>query len=338
MRITLATILAIAPLAGPSCVMAQNGVQLVSNEADRSVLFLDATTGRVLGRAPTPKGPHEITVSHDGKLAYVADPGGGPGSEPGNSIVVLDTIPTRTVRAVYPVCERPHDSRLSPDGSKLWVACAPEKAIVELDARSGRILRRLPTPADGGWFVEALPNTTRLYTPHLEGKMLSVTEITSEISHQVFSGTTQFGVAASPNGKEIWVSDADEGKLVVVDATSNKTVGAVALPAAIAADGTRAPAFARLRFTPDGRAVGVVVGTKFLLVDARRRAILWSVEMPYAGKVLALSGDARFAFVSHPENNAVSRIDLRARKVVQQFPTGKQPDGLAWVSRAQPVK
>ncbi len=333
MRIKLATKLAAALLAVTPFAMAQDGVLLVSNVGDRCVLFLDAATGRVLGRAPTPKGPHEITVSHDGKLAYVADPGGGPGTEPGNSIVVVD-IPSRTVRAVYPVCDRPHDSRLSADGSLLWVACAPEKAIVELDARTGKILRRLPTPADGGWFVETLPNGTRLYTPHLEGKMLSVNERGTGKSQTVYSGTTQFGVASSPNGKEIWVSDADEGKLVIVDVVSGETVSPVALPVAAAADGTRAPAFSRLRFAPDGRTVAVVLRSKFLVVDAHRRAILWSVEMPHAGKVLAISGDGRFAFVSHPENDAVSRIDLRTRNVTQQFPTGKQPDGVAWVARA----
>lgn len=311
---------------------AQTGsVLLVSYSAERKVAALDATTGRLLALMPTPKGPHEITISRDGAFAYVADSGAGPGSPPGDSIVVLD-LKTRTVKNVFPACDRPHDTRISSDGKLLWVACGPEKAIVEMDARTGKILRKIDLGLDGGWFVETTPDEQKFYVPHLEGKALTVTRRASGESRAVYSGSTQFGVAVSPDGREIWASDSDEARLIIVETKGDTVVGSVDLPAPTArADGQRASAFSRLRFTPDGGSVMVVLGPRFILVNAKTRTIQWSVEMPYPGKVLTVSGDGRRAFVSHPGNDSVSVIGLAGQKVVGKFATGKQPDGVAWV-------
>ena len=53
--------------------------------------------------------------------------------------------------------------------------------------------------------------------------------------------------------------------------------------------------------------------------------------MPHEGKVVTVSGDSQRAFVSHPEADRVSVINLRNRTVERTFVVGKQPDGVAWV-------
>jgi DNA-binding beta-propeller fold protein YncE len=209
----------------------------------------------------------------------------------------------------------------------LWVACAPTQAILELDARTGQRRRTLKTNLDGGWFVEATPDGRKLYIPHLEGKAITVLDLASGVARALYSGSTQFGIAAAPNGREVWVSDSDRHQLTIV----NTATDTIAARVSLGPPPQGQPAFARLRFTPDGRSVAVVRGGQFLLLDAQTRALTASLDLPHAGKVLAISPDNRFAAVSHPGADRVSIIDLRARTVRSTFPTGKAPDGVAWV-------
>lgn len=321
-------------LAGPLPAHAQSpsGMVLVSYSGEHKVALIDAATGKVESLLTSGKGPHEITVSRDGTLAYVAISGTGPRGEPGNTITAID-LKQRAVKATFTLadCRQPHDTRLGRDGARLWVACAPAQAVLELDARTGEVLRTLKTNLDGGWFVEVTPDERKLYVPHLEGKALSVIDRKSGAARAIYSGSTQFGLAISPDGRQVWASDSDQHKLIIVDTRSDQVRGSISL-------GTPPRGqfgFARLRFTPDGRSVAVVRGASFLLVDARRRAIAWTVDLPHDGKVVAVSGDGRYAFVTHPGNDAFSVVNLTARKVLATHPTGKQPDGIAWVARPQ---
>jgi len=197
------------------------GLLLVSYNAERQVALIDLSTQKALVTLPSSGGPHEITVSRDGSLAYVADTGTGPGGGSGNSVVVLD-LKARRLMKTLTACEMPHDTRLSRDGRLLWVACAPMKAVLEMDATTGAVRKTWNTGLDGGWFVEVTPDDGKLYVPHLEGKALTVINRRRGDSRTIFSGTTQLGVAISPDGREVWVSDADENKLSIVDTSTDQ--------------------------------------------------------------------------------------------------------------------
>ena len=304
---------------------AAQGALLVSIIGERKVVMMDAGTGRVIAEMPVGTGPHEITVSRDGARAYVA-----PASEAADAVAVLD-LKARTVKGMLPGCARLHDTRISRDGKRLWIACGGEKAVAEVDVQAGKVLRKLDVKLDGGWFVEIAANERKVYVPHLEGKALTVTDLASGTSQTVYSSSEHLGIAASPDGREVWVGEGDPAKLNVVDTASDRVVASVNLPAPVGEDGKAQAALSRIRFTPEGRYVLVVMGTKFLVVDAKTRVVAWSMEMPHRGKVLTVSGDGRRAFVSHPSDDAISVIDLVARKVAAKLSTGKQPDGVAWI-------
>lgn len=322
-------LIAVLVLTFQSTVQAQeakgNGVLLVSLIGERQVAVINPVTQAVVARLPSPQGPHEITISPDGRLAYVADSGSGPNTPSGNSIIVLD-LRTLSVKSTFKTCETPHDTRVSRNGRVLWVACAPAKAVLELDAVTGAVRKTWDTKLDGGWFVEITPNDRRIFVPHLEGKSLSMIDRRTSQLRTLISGNTIFGVTVAPDGNDIWISDADENKLSIVNAATGNVTASVSLGAAK----TGQPSFSRLRFTPDGERVVVVRGSEFVIVDAERRAIVTTIQMPHAGKVVTISGDSRHAFVSHPANDSVSVINLVSRNVERTFVVGKQPDGIAW--------
>jgi len=305
-------------------------VLLVSLIGERQVAVIDPITQDVLAKLPSPQGPHEITLSPDGTLAYVADSGSGPNSPSGNSIVVLD-LRTLSVKRTFKVCESPHDTRVSRNGRILWVACAPSKAVLELDAATGAIRKTWDTKLEGGWFVEITPDDRKIFVPHLEAKALSMIDRSTSLVRMLFSGNTIFGVTVSPVGNEIWVSDADENRLSIVDTATGRLTAKISLGAAKKDQSS----FSRPRFTPDGERVVVVRGSEFMIVDVEQRSIVSTIEMPHAGKVVTISGDSRHAFVSHPAADSVSIINLINGNVERTFVVGKQPDGIAWALTPQ---
>jgi len=137
--------------------VARADVVVVASNAESTIVLVDPDTNRELARLPTGDGPHEVAVSPDGRFAYVADSGAGKG--PGRTITVVDLV-NRSIRTRFDLGQytSPHDLRVSADGTRLWVACAPAKVVLEVDAGTGTVRRVWSTGLDGGWMLAPSPD------------------------------------------------------------------------------------------------------------------------------------------------------------------------------------
>lgn len=303
---------------------ASGGTLLVSLSGDAQVALIDATTYQTIVMLPVDPGPHEIAVSRDARTAYVAISGTGPGGTPGKSVAVID-LRARSVRAFSEaICRQPHDVRVSRDAKLLWVACGPDQAVLELNARTGKLLRTLKTNVDGGWFVEASRNERRLFVPHLEGKSLTVIDRRDAATRNIPFAGAMAGIAIAPDGREVWAGYDDNGraKIAVLDAAGTKVIATI---------DTGVAAFPRMQFTPGGQRVVAVLGRTCVIVDVAGRAITSRIELPAAAKVVAIDGSGSRAFLTSPGSNQVFVIDVTSARLLTSFPVGKQPDSIAWV-------
>jgi DNA-binding beta-propeller fold protein YncE len=196
--------------------------------------------------------------------------------------------------------------------------------VLEVDARSGRIVRTWPTGAEGGWFVAVTPDERRLFVPHLEGERVTAVDRHSGETTVVASGGPQSGIDVSPGGAEVWVMAHEQQVINIFAAATGNVIDRFRLAS---------PEFGRLRFTPDGRRVVLVQGRRATVIDAAARAVLASIEMARAGKVVAVSPDGRSAAVSNPDDGHVTIIDLDERRVTASHRVGQAPDGIVWVRR-----
>jgi DNA-binding beta-propeller fold protein YncE len=296
---------------------------LVSLSGGDTVALIAADSGETVATFPVRPGPHELVVSRDSRLAFVANVGTGPGGVPGRTVSVLD-LSARTTRHTFDLgsCERPHDVRASSDSAILWVACAPSRAVLELDASSGSVRRTWSTPADGGWFVEATPDGRKLYVPHLEGKSLTAIDRDNGRVTTVASGGAMSGIGVTPDGREVWVVAHEQRRLHIIATDSNAIVGGLDLPVAD---------FGRIRFTADGRRVLLVQGSRLTIIDVSKRQPVATRDLPSAGKVIAVSPDASRAAITHPSENRVTVIDLTQSRAPLTFAVGPAPDGIAWL-------
>jgi YVTN family beta-propeller protein len=293
---------------------------LVASNAESSVAIVDAKTLREVARLPTGEGPHEVAVSPDGRLAYVANCGSA-----GTTVSVLDLV-SRTVRARFDLApHRPHDLTVSGDGSLLFVACAPSRSLLEVNAATGVTQKVWETGQEGGWMVTVSPDSRKLYAANYEGGSVSVIDRASGSVRTISLGAGPMGIDVSPNGRELWVANANANTITVVDVASDRLL-------ATFPSGDKGPV--RLRFTADGKRVVVPhdEGKSLVVFDAGKRSIVGRVALPVPPKVVALSGDGRTAYLSSPPAHSALVVDVRTLKVTAQIPVGKTPDGVAWAS------
>src|SRR6188768_889337 len=80
---------------------------IVLNKTDATLVKVDLVSGKILGTVPTGEGPHEVTVSADGRTAFVGNYGAqGPG---GNTISVIDLNAMKELKRVdVSPLRRPH--------------------------------------------------------------------------------------------------------------------------------------------------------------------------------------------------------------------------------------
>ena len=312
----LVVALALAPAAPQELV-------LVASNAESSVALIDAKTLREVARLPTGEGPHEVAVAPDGRTAYVANC-----ASAGTTVSVIDLV-GRTVRTRFDLApHRPHDLTVSRDGSLLFVACAPSRALLEVDAATGAIRKVWETGQEGGWMVTAAPDARKIYAANLEGGSVSVVDRKAGTVRTLTFTAGMMGMDVAPNGRELWVANLNTNTITVVDVASDRVL-------ATFPSGGTAPV--RLRFTADGKRVVVPHDeSKSLVVfDVAKRSIVGRIDLPVPPKVLALSGDGRTAYLSSPPANTALVVDLAGMKVSAQVPVGKTPDGVAWTSRTK---
>jgi DNA-binding beta-propeller fold protein YncE len=287
------------------------GLLVIASMGESKVALVDGATHATLAVLDTGKGPHEVRVAPDGQSAYVAA---------GRTITAVD-LGRGQVRANFDLGSfSAHDIRVSRDGSRLWAACAGAQAVLELDARTGEILNKYTTGQQGSWFVEVTPDERKLYTPNLEGQSVSVIDRATGAVKTLPFGYPVYGIDITPDGKHVWVTGRD---VAIIDTATDEVVATVDAPE----DDT-----GRLRLTSDGRTAVVALAKALAVFDVETRRLRGVAELAASPKVLTLSGDGRRAFLTNPDDQSVSVVDVVAARQVGTFATGPRPDGIGWVN------
>src|SRR5437867_3985873 len=125
---------------------------------------LDLERGRILGIAPTGRGPYGIRLSPDEKIAYVANKGEGGNGQKGATFAAIDTttmaIRREQLSCPEGLCQADHIV-LSPDGKELWIS-NNLGSISVFDRETLKMLTTIQTPKlgdpHGGTFVQVAPD------------------------------------------------------------------------------------------------------------------------------------------------------------------------------------
>jgi YVTN family beta-propeller protein len=290
-----------------------NGVVVVAMSALDSMALLDAHSLEHIATLPVGRNPHEIAAHPGGRRAYVANAGT-------NSVSVIDLTNRPRVSATWtlPDSISVHDVAVSADGRVVWAASGQQNVVLALDAQTGRVRQRYPLRLPGGWMLETGGPSGSIVIANLEGGAVTLLRPNGE---QVsFTGTTgEIDAAATPDRTEIWSANVQTGALTIFSASGQ-----------IISKSVIGQRVSRLRFTPDRRtAVIVTIGDSTVhKFDLRSRRPTASLQLSGDPKVLALSGDGRRAYVTHPNRNLLTMIDLASMTVLRVINVPGIPDGV----------
>jgi YVTN family beta-propeller protein len=135
------------------------------------------------------------------------------------------------------------------------------------------------------------------------------------------------GIDISPDDKEVWVANAGDGTVSVIETATSKVIHTFDV---------RTKHANRLKFTPDGKLalISDPATDELVIVDVATRAITKMLNVGRNPGGILIVPDSSRAYVALAGDNAVAIIDLHTLEVSGKIETGQGPDGLAW--SAQP--
>jgi YVTN family beta-propeller protein len=323
-----------------------SGALLVLAKSDLTLSTVDPATLKVVGRVPSGPDPHEVVASADGRLAYISNYGGGSY----NTITVVDLVEQKALPPIdLGALRGPHG--LVFVAGKLWFTAEGAKAIGSYDPATKQIDLVLGTGQNRTHMIVVSDDAQRIVTSNVSSATMTIIEKTAgggrgsgpggppaggrgrggppqsgwdETVVPVGRGAEGFDVA--PDGKEIWVANAQDGTVSVIDVPTRKVTQTLAANV----NGAN-----RLKFTPDGRLVFVSTlgGPDLIIFDAATRRETKRVKIGRGAAGIQMQPDGARAYVACTPDDYVAVIDLKSLEVTGHIDAGKQPDGLAWAVR-----
>lgn len=325
MRISPLTLLAAGALT--ASVWAQSTPSpalLVLNKGDAALVIVDPATNQVTARIPTGPQPHEVAVSEDGRLAFVANYG--TGANPGTTISVID-LTSRTGRQVsLGALRRPHGIWVA--GGKVYFTAEDSRVIGRYDPATDRVDATYPTNQDRTHMVLLSRDGRRMFTANIASNTVDIFERNGNDFHLtiVDVGPGPEAIDLSPDGRQIWTAHSGDGGVSIIDVASKKVTAT--LPRL-----NQRPN--RLKFTPDGKHVLISDSGngELVVVDAATHQEVKRLKLGSIAEGIQMVPDGSRAYVALERDNQVAIVDLKTFTVTGRFSPGAGPDGMAWVAR-----
>jgi len=340
MKALLTSFTLFTALLGASIVHAEDtpaNALLVLAKRDGMLLIVDPSSLQVIARIPVGSDPHEVIASTDGKTAYVSNYGFGAY----NTLAVVDLIGQKALPSIdLGPLHGPHG--LTFVANKVWFTAEGAKAIGRYDPATKSVDWILGTGQNRTHMIYVSPDVSLIVTTNVSSGTVSLIEKAvggppgqggptrapggdwNETVVRVRNGSEGFDV--SPDGKEIWVANAADGTISIIDIATKEVTQT------LAADVGGAN---RLKFTPDGKLalISTLRGPDVTVIDVATHKTVKRIPVGHGAAGILMQPDGSRAFVACSPDGYVAVIDLHAFEVVGRIEAGHDPDGLAWVSR-----
>lgn len=303
---------------------------LVLNKEDNALAIVDPVGLKVLGTIPTGIGPHEVTVSKDGRWAYVSNYGSfGPESTPGHTISVIDLVNRKQLQQFdLGALSMPHGIEYAE--GKVYFTTELSRAIGSYDPAANKVDWVMGTGQNRTHMLFPSRNLGKIVTTNVDSDSVSIFERSKDASGWSVTvvpvGKGPEGGSLSPDEKEFWAADSHDGSVSIIDVANKKVTQTIEV-------GTKHSN--RLKFTPDGRLVLVsdLGSGDVIFIDVASRKIIKRLNVGKNAEGILIQPDGTRAYVAAADDNTVVIVDLKSLEITGKIPTGKEPDGMAWAVR-----
>jgi YVTN family beta-propeller protein len=325
---------------------------LALSKRNHTLAIVDAKTLEVIARAPVGPDPHEVIASSDGKTAYVSIYGGGRY----HALSVIDLVGQKALPDIDTgALNGPHGLTFA--GGKVWFTAEGAKAIASYDPASAKVDWIMGTGQNRTHMIYLTPDQKQIYTTNVSSATVSILEKVTlppqgpppgmrppqgsqppppppggnqprtDWNQTVIPvGKGDEGFDVSPDGRELWTANAQDGTLSVVDLTT-RTVKATLDAKTFGAN--------RLKFTADGKLmlISLLGSADLVIYEAASRKEFKRVAIGHGAAGILVDPESNRAFISCGPDNYIAVLDLKTLEVTGHIDVGGEPDGLAWAIR-----
>jgi YVTN family beta-propeller protein len=248
-----------------------------------------------------------------------------------NSVTFIDTA-TNAVKHTTYLGRSPHEAFFTPDGSEIWVTVRGEDYIAVLDGKTFEEKSRIKVPAGPGM---------QIFSP--DGKYGYVcssfnpeTVVITVADHQIVGHVKQDSpfcpnIAATPDGKQVWLTLKDTGRTMVFDAHP---------PFAVLKSFETGPISNHVNFAANGKGtfayitIGGLNEVKvFRTDDFSQVATIPVGKLPHG---IWPSGDGSRIYVGLENADGLTAIDTLSNKAIATSAIGQAPQAIVYVPNAVP--
>ena len=249
-----------------------------------------------------------------------------------NSVTFIDTA-TNAVKHVTYVGRAPHEAFFTPDGREVWVTVRGEDYVAVLDGKTYQEKTRIKVANGPGMTIFApdgkLGYVCSSFTPE--------TAVIDTATHRIIARVKQDSpfcpdIAATPDGKQVWLTLKDVGRTMVFNAAAPFNVLKVI-------DTGPITNHVNIVRNANGQFAYVTVGglnevKVFRTDDFTPVATIPTGALPHG---LWPSGDGSRVYAGLENADGVAVIDTLQNKVVATIRIGQAPQGVAYIPGAVPT-
>jgi len=246
-----------------------------------------------------------------------------------NSVSFIDTE-TNAVKHVTYVGRAPHEAFFTPNGKEVWVSVRGENYVAVLSGKTYRETSRIAVPNGPGMTI---------FSP--DGKYGYVcssfspeTVVVAAANHKIVGRVAQASpfcpdIAATPDGKQVWLTLKDVGKVMVFNAQAPFNVLKLL-------DTGPITNHVNIVRNAQGQFAYVTIGGLNLVKVFRTDDFAPIAEIPVGALPHGLwpSGDGTRVYVGLENADAAAAIDTLTNRVIATIPLGQAPQGVAYVPEA----
>lgn len=343
MRRVFFSISLIAMVAPVLCAQTPKESLLVLSKRDHTLAVVDAATLKVVAKMPVGDDPHEVIATADGRMAYVSNYGGG-GAGALHTLAVIDLVNQKALTPVdLGALRGPHGLDFA--GGKVWFTAEAAKVFGSVDPAGGKVDFVLGTGQNRTHMIFVTQDLSRIFTTNIQSGTVSIWEKTRpnlpsgpppaaggpapgpfppEWNQNLVSvGAGSEGFDVTPDGKELWSADAQDGSISVVNIAEKKVAQRIE---------ANVRGANRLKFTPDGKLafVSSLGGPDVAVFDVATRKEVKRIPVGHGAAGVQMQPDGARVFVACTPDNYVAVIDLKTLTVAGHIDAGGNPDGMAW--------
>jgi YVTN family beta-propeller protein len=294
-----------------------------------SVSVIDLATNQTVKTIPVGNEPRGISYHPGTHRVYVVNTYGS------QSVSVIDTVSDTVVDTISLGSTLAFNAAISPDGSRLYlsggVSGDPGSTITVIDTTLNAVIATITGLVSATGALTVSPDGSRLYAadqnccfaPAPNGYVRVIDTTTNQIMASVEVGVHATGIAVTPDGNRIYVTNPASGSVSVIDTATNTVVKTLFIPdnptgITVNSTGTRV-------YVADTNGTAATVYT----IDTATDDIIRTLSIGPSPIFLALSTDDSMLYATDNwgavGGDAISAIDTATNTLVSKITVGAHP-------------